>query len=369
MDSARPRIQRALTLGAVLVAAGAIASCGGSSKKAGGVKGASEIRAEPVSTAGANPFTAAVGKDAGGVKPPAAAVSTGGGLPTYNASLPGLYGGTRNHATCDADKLVYFLEHNPAKATAWASTLGITRTKIRDYVSGLTAVTLRTDTRVTNHGYVGGRANPIQAVLEAGTAVFVNKYGEPVVKCYCGNPLTGPVLYKEPTYYGPRWSGFDSSHITIINKSTTIIKIFNIYDLKTGKTFPRQPGLGGTDGPYTGTAPSTPAAPSGPSTTTTPPSTQAENPSASFSPNPGHQGDTFTLSASGFKPGATVDVTLVRPDKVVESYSISIGADGSGSHTFTNTGNGVLGVYQAELTNAATGAQAHASVEVLAAGP
>jgi hypothetical protein len=308
--------------------------------------------------------------------PPPAAASTGGGPATYRADLPGLYGGTRNHSTCDADKLVTFLDQNPAKAAAWATTLGIQATQIRSYVSGLTAVTLRTDTRVTNHGFVNGRADPIQAVLEAGTAVLVDKYGEPVVKCYCGNPLTAPVRYTTPTYVGPLWSEFSATHITIIQQSTTIIKTFTLVDLRTGRQFPRPAGTtgGSGDGPYAGSSPSggasgTTQSPVAPSTTPSPgPTTTSgnatENPSASFSPSSGRQGDTFTLTASGFRPGATLQVTLTRPDGVVEHYSISTGGDGSGTYTFANTANVVTGTYNATVVNPSTGAQAQASVQV-----
>src|SRR5438270_637283 len=85
----------------VAVLAFALASCGGSSA----VHGPSEVRAEPVSMSTTNPFTASVGQDTGGVTPPAASTSQSGRPPTYTASLPGLYGGTRNYATCDAAKL------------------------------------------------------------------------------------------------------------------------------------------------------------------------------------------------------------------------------------------------------------------------
>jgi hypothetical protein len=368
-DSRRPRAavvtavaRGSRAAGVFLALAVALAACGGSSHPAG-KRGRSEVRAEPVSTAGANPFTAAVGKDVTGVKPPPGAAGSGGGPAKFSGGLPGLYGGTRNYSTCDAEKLVVFLEHNPAKAAAWAATLGIKSSQIRRYVDRLTAVTLRTDTRVTNHGYVSGRATPIQAVLEAGTAVFVNKYGEPVVKCYCGNPLTPPILYSEPTYYGPRWSGF--GHITIIQQTTIIIDTFKIYDLRTGKVFPRGAGTSGQDGPFEGTAPSTPSGtppPGQPSTPTSPSTT--ESPSAAFSPSQGVQGDDFTLTASGFRPGATLEVTLTRPDGAVEHYTISVGGDGTGSHTFTNTANVVTGTYTATVHNPATGAQAQASVQV-----
>jgi hypothetical protein len=373
---------RARVVGALSVslATAAFVGCGGSSGSthAAGVKGPSEVAAAPVSTPGANPFTATVGKDMAGVTPPAAAASATGGPATYSASLPGLYGGTRNQASCDAARLVSFLEQSPAKASAWAATLGIQTTQISDYVSGLTDVILRTDTRVTNHGYVNGVANPIQSLLEAGTAVFVDKYGRPVVKCYCGNPLTPPVLYTSPTYTGPLWTDFSPTRITIINQSTTIINTFLLYDPTTGKTFARTPGPHGHDGPYTAspsgtttqTQPTTPTTTStGATPTPTPPPAPAptESPSVSLSPNPVTQGDTVTLTASGFAPGATLQITVNRPDGVVEHYPLSAGSGGSGTYTFSNAGaNAPLGTYNVTVTNTATSAQASGSVAVVA---
>src|SRR3954469_9944874 len=358
-----------------LAAATALTACGGGGKsatQAAGVKGASEITAEPVKSAGSNPFTAPAGKDMSGVRPPKQAVSAGPS--TYRGSLPGLYGGTRDYATCDAHKLVNFLEHEPSKASAWAGVVGIPVTRIRTYVNHLTPVLLRTDTRVTNHGYVNGRATVLQSVLQAGTAVFVNRYGEPVIKCYCGNPLTPPILYREPVYIGPRWTDFSTTHITIIKQSITIIDTFTLYDPDTGTTFKRPAGTDGTSD--ASTTQSLPPQTNPGASTSTPnaqpqqPQQQNENPSASFSPNAGHQGDNFVLSASGFRPGSNLDVTLTRPDGHVEHYSINTGGDGSGSYTYTNTGNVVTGTYSATVTNPATGASAHASVQVLsAAGP
>lgn len=164
------------------------------------------------------------GKDVAGLSPPPGATAAGG-PPTYQGSLPGLYGGTLNYATCDAAKLVSFLQANPGKVAAWAGVLGIPTTQIGAYVSHLTPVLLRTDTRVTNHGYANGHATTLQSVLQAGTAVFVDRYGQPVVKCYCGNPLTPPTLYQAPVYVGPRWTTFDTCHITIIRQSIKVIRI------------------------------------------------------------------------------------------------------------------------------------------------
>jgi hypothetical protein len=356
---------------AASVAVAATAGCGSAtSTHTAGVSGQSEVTAAPVSTAGKNPFMPTVGRDTPGIKPPAAAHSASGGVARYSGSLPGLYGGTRNYRSCDAAKLVSFLEENPSKASAWAFTLGIKTSEIRQYVSRLTPVILRTDTRVTNHGYESGIAIPLQSVLEAGTAVFVNSYGEPVVKCYCGNPLTAPVLYSAPVYTGPLWVGFRTTQITLIQQSTTIINTFTLYDPAHGMTFTRTAGQHGRDGPYSGSSTPTqpsPATSTSTGTTTSQQSAPTEHPSVSLSPNPATQGETVTLTASGFAAGASLQITVNRPDGVVEHYPLSVGSDGSGTYTFSNAaGNAPLGTYSITVTNLATSAQASGSIDVVA---
>jgi Domain of unknown function (DUF6777)/Fic/DOC family len=364
------------------LAAFAVAACGGSnsSKTVAGIKGASEVVASPISTAGANPFTSSVGTDKSGMKPPSGAASTSGGPVRYVASLAGLYGGTRNYKSCDAQKLIGFLQQNPAKAQAWASTLGISTAQIPAYVSGLTPVLLRTDTRVTNHGYVHGVADPIQSVLQAGTAVFLNRYGEPVVKCYCGNPLTPPELLAQPVYTGPLWASFTTVSITIIEPSPQPINTYTLFDPNTGTLFNRTPGIDGQDSPAATTGPTGPSTtPSTPSTPSQPTSTggsgsttQAqthfvENPAVYLSPNPVVQGDTVTVSATGFAPDASLQITVNRPDGVVEHYPVGADLSGAAQYTFSNAaGNSPLGTYNVTVTDLETGASGSASITVVA---
>jgi hypothetical protein len=52
---------------------------------------------------------------------------------------------------------------------------------------------------------------------------------------------------------------------------------------------------------------------------------------------------------------------------VVEHYPLSAGSDGTGAYTFSNAaGNAPLGTYNVTVANLATGAQASASVTVVA---
>lgn len=219
---------------ALLILGGAfavvLAASGGSG--GGDVAGAS-VRTEPISTAN-DPFAPAgsVGTDQ-----TVPSVQTNGTV-TVQGGHVGLYGGTLDQATCDKNQLVTYLQQNPDKGAAWASVLGISPADIPSYVATLTPVILRSDTFVTNHGFANGRATSIPAVLQAGTAVLVDDKGVPVTKCYCGNPLTPPPTYSSPPrYYGPTWTGFSPTNITIIQQNVTIITIFTLVDPRTGQSF------------------------------------------------------------------------------------------------------------------------------------
>jgi len=236
--------------------------------------GHSEVTTEPVSTAGTNRFTLPAGTDLPGLGPVSGVLRSpsGGGSPTYWGDRPGLYAGTRGRPSCDVGKLSTLLQQNPHGAAAWASTLGIQPSQIPSYLASLTSVLLRTDTRVTNHGFVNGVATSLQAVLQAGTAVVVDKYGQPVAKCYCGNPLTPPVLSSRETYKGPEWSGFSIHRIAVIQRSKKIINTFTLYDPNGDHMFQRKAGtnIASSDGAFAG-----PTTTSTSSTAEQPPSTSS----------------------------------------------------------------------------------------------
>lgn len=86
-------------------------------------------------------------------------------------------------------------------------------------------------TAVTNHGFENGRTNPINSVLQAGTAVLVDDKGEPRVRCKCGNPLLEGKQFSRSSYTGQQWSGFDTTRITVIQP------IHSPIDAATGSTF------------------------------------------------------------------------------------------------------------------------------------
>ena len=206
-------------------------------------------------------------------------------------SAYGLYGGTQLLSVCDKRRLVAFLRANPAKLLAWAKAEGISATQVPAYIGGLTDVILQADTRVTNHGFRDGVANPIDEVLQAGTAVLVDPFGVPRARCYCGNPLTpARPLAGKPAVSGTRWPGFTLSTAIVVHPAQKKVTRFTTGDVLTGTTFVVRPvGSGPAQSTVVG-----PTAPPTTTTTTTPIPTETAPP-ATTAPSSG-----ATLEFVGF---------------------------------------------------------------------
>jgi hypothetical protein len=156
-------------------------------------------------------------------------VSSGANSGGSGGSQP--FGGSGSNRVCDRDKLIRFLKANPERMREWTRVLGVSPSfsAVKRYIAKLHPVTLTRDTQITNHAYRNGRAVPFQAILQAGTAVLVDKYGTPVVRCYCGNPLKPAVFTKTakctgcpPHYTPPRqctYDGFDDYDETYYRRS------------------------------------------------------------------------------------------------------------------------------------------------------
>jgi hypothetical protein len=271
--------------------------------------------------------------------PPAAPTTTTTAPPASGAnavrsvqgSRPGLYGGTRSETSCDRGQLVRYLRDNPDRGQAWAGVLDIDFDEIETYVDSLTPVLLQGDTRVTNHGYRNGRATVIQSVLQSGTAVLVDHYGEPVVRCYCGNPLRRPTALRRVSYTGPRWTGFSASSLTVIQRTTVVIQQLVLIDWRTGQPFARPVGTDGSgdlDAPLNSGSTTTTSS----TTTTAPPLAPAPDPAPSPAPGPAPPpapaGSDLRVSLSW---STTDDLDLSVTDPAGDTVSLSGGSASGGN--------------------------------------
>ncbi|TXS21828.1 hypothetical protein EAO71_26510 [Streptomyces sp. ms191] len=246
MRASTRRPRRALGAAvAVLASALLVAGCSASGGDGGGgseqTSAPREVFLQPIAAEGPDPFTASTVNPAAAPPPatvppdPPASATTAPDLTVreVTGSTPGLYGGTRSVASCDVERQVALLAEDPATSRAFAEAAGIPESRVASWLRGLTPVQLRADTRVTNHGLRDGRATAFQSVLQSGTAVLVDQYGAPRVRCACGNPLRSPVAVQGAVQSGRPWSGYRPDRVVVVRPTTTIVNslvIVNVVD-------------------------------------------------------------------------------------------------------------------------------------------
>lgn len=188
-------------------------------------------------------FTPPIGAD---VELTPVAADSPTGMTEVRGDEVGLYGGTVEIGSCDRGQLADYLESHPNKAAAWAEVRGVAVSDIRAHITRLTPLVLRTDTLVTNHGYADGAADAFASVLQAGTAVLVDDYGVPAVRCYCGNPLTAaPDLAPGTAYEGEAWPDWKPERVVRVRPSDVLIDNFTVVDPSTQTLFTRPTGTSG----------------------------------------------------------------------------------------------------------------------------
>ncbi|MEU9478894.1 DUF6777 domain-containing protein, partial [Streptomyces sp. NPDC048191] len=160
-----------------------------------------------------------------------------------SGTTPGLYGGTARVAGCDVERQIGYLMADRARSVAFARVVGVPASYLAGYLHGLTPVVLRADTRVTTHGYRGGRAVGYQAVLQAGTAVLVDNRGAPRMRCACGNPLAVP----GPTRAGigargSAWAGYRPGQVVAVTPAPRAVTSLTIVNAETHTWIQRRIG-------------------------------------------------------------------------------------------------------------------------------
>ncbi|MFI6766263.1 DUF6777 domain-containing protein [Streptomyces sp. NPDC050355] len=312
---------------------------------------ANEVFAEPAGYTGRDPVTESTATESTPAPSATPRKPVKGTNSNFAGQTPGLYGGTQNSASCDIEKQIRFLGSVPAKNRAFAAVVGQAPENIPAYLRSLTPVQLRYDTRVTNHGYKDGKAYPFQSVMQAGTAVLVDAYGVPRVRCKCGNPLTKPQALSGAKTVGEPWPGYRPSHAVVVKPSKKTVRAFTLCDPKTGKWFKRPKGAEGPtedrptapptetpSGPATGSPSTGSSPPTGESTTgetgtsTSEPGTPDTGPGTETTGGTGTTGGTTEPPTGGTTGGTTGD-SSPHVEQPGEGTTGSDGSPGSVPHS------------------------------------
>lgn len=274
----------------------------------------------------------------------------------------GPFGGSGSDLVCDRELLIRSLRARPDRVREWARVLDVDPdiTAVARYIRGLRSVTLTRDTRVTNHSFVDGRAVGFQSILQAGTAVLVDEKGVPVVRCRCGNPLLKPIHIETAKCFGCPANYEPPTDCVYVD----FARLYRDYDGDEYlRAYRRRDFSNACYLPY----PDPPRVKRTATRKRKAPASPITNPAASFSPSSGTAADTYTLSASGFRPNTTLSVSLTRPDGASERYSITTNGSGNGSYTFPRVADAAPGTYTAVVRDPGSGDSATASATVSAA--
>ncbi|MFG2116055.1 DUF6777 domain-containing protein [Streptomyces sp. NPDC048718] len=218
---------------------------------------AREVLLEPADAQGPTPFGPSTVQE-GAPAPPDGAPAAGpagsapgsatGTAPAGRAltgATPGLYGGTRSTASCNVEQQVAQLTGEPVRARAFAEAAGIPEARLADWLRGLTPVLLRADARVTSHGLKDGRATPFQSILQTGTAVLVDEYATPRVRCAGGNPLRSPAPAPGVPHKGRPWPGYRPDRVVAITPTSAVVRSLILADSAGNTWIERPTGSGG----------------------------------------------------------------------------------------------------------------------------
>lgn len=299
----------------------------------------SEVFAEPAASTGRDPVTKSSANDSS-PSPSATPKQSNGSHSEFSGATPGLYGGTQNSSACDVEKQITYLTGSPTKNKAFAGVAGVAPGDVPRYLRSLTPVQLSYDTRVTNHGYRDGKTTEFQSVLQAGTAVMVDAYGVPRVRCKCGNPLTKPTAVKgDVKTVGATWPGYRSSNAVVVTPAKSKIKDFTLRNPQTGTWFKRPQGTTGTTDSPTSPPSQTPSGPSN----SQPPPNQSPSSGETSSGTTGSPGG--GTASPGQPPGSTGGGSTTGGESASTGGGSSPGGGTTGGETTggSTTGGGTTG--------------------------
>lgn len=176
-------------------------------------------------------------------------VSSGRGARVVQGTQRGLYGATGATPVCDVPAVANYLDADPGRSAPWAKAIGIAPQKIPYYLNTLTPVVLIADTWVTVDTFLDGGAAPVQAVLQSGNAVLVDRAGVPRLHCATGDPLTPPanVNLSSLEVDGQEWAGFSPENVIAVayaggGSASTVVTEFAVRDVASGEIIPRPTG-------------------------------------------------------------------------------------------------------------------------------
>lgn len=105
------------------------------------------------------------------------------------------------------------------------------------FIQQLTFAHLLADTRVTYNGYSAGALFPVQAVLQRGTMVGIDRFGVPRAHCGSGVALTAPVAAAGGVVFaGGAWGDLDLAELVTVTPAAAAQTVFTVIPVGPSNT-------------------------------------------------------------------------------------------------------------------------------------
>lgn len=144
---------------------------------------------------------------------------------------------------CATDRLASDLAGDATVDRLWVQTMQLGgaipsgATDATSVIPAFTPVLLGQDTIVSEFEKIDGKAEPHQAILQAGSAVLIDANGRPRVRCANGDPLSATPLGLQrqgATITGTRWPEFSTERVLTIRPLDAPVKVLGgVVDVKS----------------------------------------------------------------------------------------------------------------------------------------
>ena len=141
-----------------------------------------------------------------------------------------------------------FLAADQAKARAFARAAGISQARDPGLPARADPVVLRADTRVTSHGFRGGTATSFQSVLQAGTAVLVDRLRHAACPVRLRKPAEAAGRRQgRRGAHGPVLGGYQPDQVVVIKPTIQMINNLVIVNIVNNTWIERKAGTDGDE--------------------------------------------------------------------------------------------------------------------------
>ncbi len=154
----------------------------------------------------------------------------------WTGDAPGLYGGAAGDGGCDRDAAAVLAAGTDTKSDAWRAAMGGEGAQLS--LAELTPAVLLADVAALHTRFAEKTSVAVPAVLQKGTAVFVDATGAPRLRCQDLGPLAAAPDSLPAATEGDPWDGFDMGTVGRIQPAAAKLDVLELAAIDPASALP-----------------------------------------------------------------------------------------------------------------------------------